>query len=78
MKRKTGNLQSAEDKAVGCLAHGIAHAHAEFGRKRLGFILGTIAIDLVASGETTAPAGMTVKSGLRREHQQTTGTRLSQ
>ena len=74
MKRKTGNLESAEDKAVRCLAHGIAHAHAEFGRKRAGFILGTIAIDFVGSDETTASAGKTVKSDAGATFGQLTST----
>ncbi len=74
MRRKTGNLESAEDKAVRCLAHGIAHAHAEFGRKRVGFILGTIAIDFVGSDETTAPAGTTVKSDAGATFGQLTST----
>ncbi len=74
MRRKTGNLESAEEKAIRCLAHGIAHAHAEFGRKRLGFILGTIAIDLVASGETAASAGTTVKSDADATFGQLTST----
>ena len=74
MRRKTGNLESAEERAVRCLAHGIAHAHAEFGRKRLGYILGTIAIDFVATGETTASAGTTVKSDADATFGQLTST----
>jgi hypothetical protein len=62
MTTKTRDRESAEEKAVRCLAHGIAHAHAAFGRQRLTTILGTIVIDFAASADTDASSGTPAKS----------------
>ncbi len=64
MRSKTPNRESAEERAVRCLAYGIAHAHAAFGPERLTTILGTIALDFAASADTTpaASSGTPVKS----------------
>ena len=56
MTTKTRDRESADEKAVRCLAHGIAHAHAAFGRQRLADILGTLAVDFAASADTTTSA----------------------
>jgi hypothetical protein len=72
MRHRTRLNESDEEKAARCLAHGIAHACAGFGKQRLATILGTIALELAESLEAQAPANSPTQShGFQGTHSST-------
>ena len=62
MMLTTRDCDEDEEEGIRCLAHGIAHAGAALGHRRLATILGTISLDLA----TPAVAAVAAATPSRR------------